>query len=106
MLADSQGRQFRIVTRASPGVKRLGVTPAGLQVVLQPVKRDVELDPSTTVQVGRHVNYYATRSGGGMEELVDRNWVTLGPINGISLGLLRYVLVHLACQILKVLNLV
>ena len=50
MLADSQGRQFRIVARASPGVKRLGVAPQGLQVVLAPVKRDVEIDPSTTVQ--------------------------------------------------------
>ncbi|XP_035825495.1 RNA-binding motif, single-stranded-interacting protein 1 [Aplysia californica] len=50
MLADSQGRQFRIVARASPGVKRLGVSSAGLSLVLSPVKRDIELDPSTTVQ--------------------------------------------------------
>ncbi|KAK3775088.1 hypothetical protein RRG08_048298 [Elysia crispata] len=50
MLADSHGRTFRIVTRPASGVKRLGVSPAGLSVILSPVKRDIEVDPSTTVQ--------------------------------------------------------
>ncbi|KAK0070060.1 RNA-binding motif single-stranded-interacting protein 1 [Biomphalaria pfeifferi] len=51
MLADSQGRTFRIVARPATGVKRLGVSPSGLSVILSPVKRDIEVDPSTTVQV-------------------------------------------------------
>ncbi|XP_055859506.1 RNA-binding motif, single-stranded-interacting protein 1-like isoform X7 [Biomphalaria glabrata] len=50
MLADSQGRTFRIVARPATGVKRLGVSPSGLSVILSPVKRDIEVDPSTTVQ--------------------------------------------------------
>ncbi|KAI8789624.1 RNA-binding motif single-stranded-interacting protein 1 [Biomphalaria glabrata] len=51
MLADSQGRTFRIVARPATGVKRLGVSPSGLSVILSPVKRDIEVDPSTTVQM-------------------------------------------------------
>lgn len=51
MLTDSYGRTYRIVTRPATGVKRLGVSQPGLSVVLSPVKRDIEVDVNSMLQV-------------------------------------------------------